>query len=173
MKSSETSTHGPQKSRDGMVTPSARQVRLASYAMERGQVKTLRRHLAEGLDPNAFFHQRSSGPGPWTLIETTARRGYFECFKALEDAGARITDLAIMSAIEDDIDRSVLAHLLTTGTFDPRGCRQDGLAWIDFVNRIGSPNAALGMAWAIGELEQVELGSATPVAAPTRQRRSL
>jgi hypothetical protein len=173
MKSSETSTDSPQKYRDSMETPSARQVRLASYAMERGHVKTPRRHLAEGLDPNAFFHQRSSGPGPWTLIETAARRGYFECFKALEDTGARISDDAILSAIEDDIDRSVLAHLLATGTFEPRGLRQDGWTWIDYVNRIRSPHAALGMAWAIGELEQVELDSAIPGARTMRPRRFL
>lgn len=156
-------------------TPSEFQSRLASSAMERGQIETLQRYLAEGMSPDTLFHSGwgggDSGAGPSTLIEWAARCGYFECFKILEAAGARITDDAIMSAIEDDRDHSVFAHLLASGTFDPRGLMQDGTAWIDQVNRFGSPQGLAAIAQAIGDLEQAELSSATP--APTTMRPRL
>jgi hypothetical protein len=178
MNTSEATTNGRSRlRRRNGETPPDFQSRLASCAMERGQIDTLQRYLDEGMSPDTLFHTGwgggGKGAGPWTLIEWAARCGYFECFKVLEAAGARISDLAITNAIEDDRDRSVLDHLLATGAFDPNGLRQDGWTWIDYVNRWSSSEGKSALAWAISEREQAELSSTTHAAAPTRQRRFL
>lgn len=147
-------------------TPSEFQSRLASGAMERGQIETLQSYLMQGMDPDTLFHSGWGGggwgAGPSTLIDWAARSSYIECFKLLEARGARITDETIMSALEDDCDNMVLTHLLATGAFDPRGFMQDGRAWIEFVNSTCSPQNKATIAEVISDLEQAELGAVIP-----------
>ncbi|MBE3025955.1 hypothetical protein OX462_12135 [Janthinobacterium sp. SUN098] len=152
----------------GSETEAKRLARLASYAIERGHAHTLRRHLNSGLAADAMFYHWGSGHGPWTLIETAARRGQLECFKALEEAGALISENAILSAVEDKLDQGVLAHLLAHRKFDPRDIMQAGCSWSDYANRC-SLRAAPILERAISELERDELNS---VSAPSISRRS-
>lgn len=155
--------------------PSEFQSRLASCAMERGQIETLQRYLSEGMSPDTLFHSGwgggSGGAGPSTLIDWAARCSYIECFKLLEARGARVTDETIMGALADDCDNMVLKHLLATGAFDPRGFMQDGREWIEFVNSTCSPQNKTTIAEVISDLEQAELGAVIPKPSTMRSNR--
>ncbi|WP_426105452.1 hypothetical protein [Massilia sp. TSP1-1-2] len=170
MQSSGKINNGHRGARGGAAAEADRLARLASYAIERGHANTLRRHLASGLNPDSMFHHRSEGPGPWTLIETAARRGQLECLKVLEAAGALITEDAILCAVLDPCDQVVLAHLLASKTFNPRAVMESGRPWRDCFDQC-SPETAAILAQAVSELERAELDSAAAPSIARRPRR--
>jgi len=114
-------------------TVAERRVRLASYAIERGHEHTLRRHLRrEGLDPESRFYLPGVGVGHDTLIGGAAWHGDAGSIKALEDAGARMTEDEIVRAIDTSNPR-MAAYLLATKKIDPAGAMGCGRLWADCI----------------------------------------
>lgn len=94
--------------------------RLAAAAIARNHHKALARHLASGLDPNAKcargFHKGD------TLLEAASNEDALECFIALKDAGAEMTQRATQHLFAPLIDqRRILSHLLASGELSPHG----------------------------------------------------
>jgi len=147
-----------------------RRARLASNALVRGHDHTLRRHLAEGLDPESFYYSRSCGFWSQRMIGEAAWGGDVECVKALEDAGARLTDEEIVRAMSPSHNKRMVAYLLTTGKFDPAGSMSSGRSWADAISQL-RPEPLRNVVQAISEWERSQLSSAlepTPAKARTK-----
>ncbi|MGF6181247.1 hypothetical protein ABIB42_002260 [Massilia sp. UYP32] len=151
-----------------METAAEHRARLATYAVERGHAHTLRRHLAEGLDPEAKFFYRGVGFTSERLMGEAVWLGSVDCVKALEDAGARLTDEEILRALHPGHNREMVAYLLATGKFDPYGQMTSGRPWADAIDELDQESMS-DLVKIISEWERAKLvGALEPPAARSR-----
>lgn len=148
--------------------------RLGSSAVARGQTRALRRHLAAGLDPNAFFQYGIFNREVWgaSLLERAAEMGQMECFKILAEAGAQVS-MRVMEICASENEPWFLRHLVETGRFEPSGGPKPGMSWIDYARINGAVGACEFLLQTICERERVDLNLMLDRAPAPRQRRSL
>lgn len=137
-------------------TDAEHRARLATYAVERGHAHTLRRHLAEGLDAEAKFFYRGVGFTSERLMGEAVWLGSVECVKALEDAGARLTDEEILRALHARHNREMVAYLLASGKLDPHGSTTSGVPWTDAIAGLCQESMS-NLVEAISDWERVKL----------------
>jgi hypothetical protein len=156
MKSRNPISSGESNTRKRLENEADRRAQLASYAIDRGHAHTLRRHLLQGLNPHAFYYHR--GFSSSTLIDRAAWHGALECLRALEEAGARVSEEGILNTIILEENHHIVAYLLETEKFDPSGLMESGRPWAEAI-RLPTPGAASSYVRAISEWERSKITS--------------
>jgi hypothetical protein len=149
-------------------TSCKRHADLARAAIERGQGKALREYLAEGLDPQSELFSPYPHGGFCNLIDIAAWHGQLECMKALNDFGAKPTEVCMISLMRDARNRHVIFFLLSMGHLGPSDLTASGALWSKRLRKKLSPQSFESYLQACCEWEREQLASESVVTSTRR-----